>query len=306
MYANSLPAATGRPVPMSWMSHPFRVRPAAVVFLAVLAARCAGTPASPAGPSPVLTVGNPTQDGPAVPAPDPLPPVSALGATKFLAFGDSITCGTPGAFTQFDIGFDDPTCVTAVPPGSPQYPQLARTLLQQASPTQSIVLENEGRPGEEAALAYSRFSGMVAARRPQGLLLLEGINDLNADRSVTATVDAVSRMIDLARVYNATVLVATMYQTCYSENPNTGRVRPNSTQLIVPFNNALKAAVAGRQNVHVVDLYAAFGTGNCLSDRGTNLVGEDGLHPSPSGYSRIASTFAQAVRDRFAVRGSFQ
>lgn len=279
-------------------------RRGAWLLLAAVAAGCAGTPATPAGPSPILTVGTPTQSGPPLPAPDPLPPVSALGATKFLAFGDSITCGVPGAFPTMDIAFDDPNCVLA--PGSPQYPQLARTLLQNASPSQSFVVDNEGRPGEEAASAYSRFSGLMAARRPQGVLLLEGINDLNAGRGVSATVDALVRMIDLARLYNATVLVGTMFQTCYSENPYTGRVRTNSTGLIVPFNNALSAAVAGRPNVYIVDVYGSFGTGNCLPDRGTNYLGDDGLHPSPSGYSRLASTFATAVRTRFAVGGSFQ
>jgi lysophospholipase L1-like esterase len=311
MYANSLPAATGRPVPMSWMSHPFRRPVVAALCLAGLAAGCAGTAESPAGPSPVLSVGSPTQDGLPVPAPDPLPPVSALGATKFLAFGDSITCGTPGTFPQFDIAFDDQFC--SPPGGSPQYPQMARSLLQQASPTQAIVVDNEGRPGEEVRLALSRFTNLVASRRPQGVLLLEGINDLNnpdvyanPTQRIDAAVANLLRLIDLARVYNATVLVATMFQTCYSENPYTLRVRENSANLIVPFNNALRAAVAGRLNVHVVDLYASFGTGNCLPDRGTNYVGEDGLHPSPSGYSRIASAFANAVRDKFAVRGSFQ
>lgn len=296
---------------MSSTSHPFPVRVVAAMCLAAVAAGCAGTAESPAGPSPVLTVGPSTQDGAAVPTPDPLPPVSALGATKFLAFGDSITCGTPGAFPMMDIAFDDVNCTP--PAGSPQYPQMARTLLQQASPTQAIVLDNEGRPGEEVRLALSRFTNLVAARRPQGVLLLEGINDLNnpdiysnTTQRIAAVVAGLQQLIDVARVYNATVLVGTMFQTCYSENPYTGRVRENSTALIVPFNNALRAAVAGRQNVHVVDVYAAFGTGNCLPDRGTNYIGEDGLHPSPSGYSRIASTFAQAVRDRFAVRGSFQ
>lgn len=294
---------------MSSTSRPFRVCVAALCLTAM--AGCAGTADSPAGPSPVLTVGPSAQDGAAVPTPDPLPPVSALGATKFLAFGDSITCGTPGAFPTMDIAFDDVNCT--LPAGSPQYPQMARGLLQQASPMQAIVLDNEGRPGEEVRLALSRFTSLVASRRPQGVLLLEGINDLNnpdihanTTQRINAAVAGLQQLIDVARVYNATVLVGTMFQTCYSENPYTGRVRQNSTTLIVPFNNALRAAVAGRQNVHVVDLYASFGLNNCLSDRGTNFVGEDGLHPSPSGYNRIATAFATAVQDKFKVRGSFQ
>jgi lysophospholipase L1-like esterase len=63
---------------------------------------------------------------------------------------------------------------------------------------------------------------------------------------------------------------------------------------------------AGRQNVHVVDLFAAFGTQNCGPDGGIGILGGDGLHPNPSGYSIIATQFAAAVRNVFAVRGSYQ
>ncbi len=273
--------------------------------MALMASACSQAPASPTGPSGILVVGRTApQVGAPVPTPDSLGTIIPLGATRFLAFGDSITCGASGAFPTMDIAFDDPNCTLQA--GSPQYPQMARTLLQNASPSQTFVVDNQGRPGEEAALAFSRFSSLMVAQRPQGVLLLEGINDLNAGRSVGASVDALARLLDLAALYNSTVLIGTMFQTCYSDNPFTGRVRTNSNDKIVPFNNALRVMVAGRQNVYVVDLYASFGGGNCLPDRGTNYVGEDGLHPSPSGYSRIASTFAAAIRDRFAVRGSFQ
>jgi lysophospholipase L1-like esterase len=95
-----------------------------------------------------------------------------------------------------------------------------------------------------------------------------------------------------------------MFQTCVSVSP-TGVVRQNSADLIVPFNAAIRSMAAGRQNVYVVDLYAVFGN-NCGPDGGVGLLGGDGLHPSPNGYSVMASAFSQAIRDRFAVRGSFQ
>lgn len=284
---------------------PARLRvPVALFVVALATAQCGRTPESPTGPSPVLTVGRNLPQAGDVPAPDSLGTIAQLGATRFLAFGDSITCGTPGAFPQMDIAFDDPNCT--LPSGSPQYPALVRSLLQAASPSQTFVVDNEGRPGEEAGAAFGRFSSLMAARRPQGVLLLEGINDLNNGRSVTATVDTLARMLDLAALYNSTVLVGTMFQTCYSENPFTGRVRTNSTDKIVPFNSALRTMVTGRQNVYLVDVYASFGSNNCLTDRGTNYIGDDGLHPSPSGYSRLASAFGTAIRDRFAVRGSYQ
>jgi len=280
------------------------VRAVTVVAWVTAAAACSAPQDSPTAPSSVLTVGAAPQTG--APPAAPLPAVSALGATRYLAFGDSITCGVPGAFPRApaDLAFDDPTC--QLQPGSPQYPQILRGLLQSASPAQVFTVDNQGRPGEEARFAYSRFSSLVAAQRPQVVLLLEGINDLNNGAGVTATVAALQQMVELARVYSATVMVGTMFQTCYSVNPYTGRVRTNSTDLIVPFNSAVRSMVAGRFNVYVVDIYAAFGTNNCGFEQGINLVGEDGLHPSPSGYNAIASAFGAAIRDKLAVRGSYQ
>ena len=284
------------------MTHSLRSRwPAtAVVALAALAAgACAGAPELPTVPSAVLSVAAAPQTGAPVPAGDPLPTIPALGATRFLAFGDSITCGVSGAFPQVDFGFD----VNCFNTG---FPEALDGLLEAASATQDFTVDNEGRPGEEARLALSRFTSLVSVRRPQAVLLLEGINDLNNGTSVSSAVAALQQMVELARAYNATVLVGTMFQTCYSANPYTGRVRLNSTDLIPPFNSAIRAMAAGRQNVYVVNLDTAFGNGNCGSDRGINLVGEDGLHPSPSGYSVIAQTFGMAIRSVFAVRGSYQ
>lgn len=271
--------------------------------VAALAVGCGGAVNSPTAPSAVLSLGTAPQTGAPAPAADPLPGVAAFGATTFLAFGDSITCGVPGTFSQNDIAFDAPLDSSCFYTG---YPGTLRTLLGQASPTQTFTVWNEGRPGEEATLAYSRFSSNMAARRPQVVLLLEGINDLNNDKSIGSTVGALQQMVELARAYNATVFVGTMFQTCYTVNPFTGRVRTNSVDRIVSFNNAVRSMVAGRLNVYLADIYAAFGTNNCGVEKGINLVGDDGLHPSPSGYSTIATTFGLAARDALAIRGSIQ
>lgn len=232
------------------------------------------------------------------PAGDSLGPVNAVGATRFLAFGDSITQGVLSSFDG-SVLFD--------PPAGSDYPSQLDSLLEATFTTQDFTVDNYGVGGDEIgnALANGRLNNALAVTRPQGLLLLMGINDLNSGKTVTTVVGYLQQAIDLARVYNATVLVATMFQTCVTTDPTSGRVRTNSYDRIVSFNNALRAMAAGRQNVHVVDIYAAFGH-NCGDDRGINLLGGDGLHPSSSGYSVMASVFGQAIRDRFAVRGSFQ
>ena len=269
---------------------------AVTLLLALGSAYCAQTPASPTGPSPVLSRGAAPQAG--VPPPgDSLGTINALGATRFMAFGDSITWGET---SSFDGGFlFDPV------PGT-EYPTQVDNQLESAFPSQDFTVSNRGLPGEWAVQAVSsgRFAQQMAALRPQGLLLLEGINDLNNDQSTGATVAALQQMVELARLYNTTVLIGTMFQTCLSTSP-TGVVRPNSYDRITSFNSAIRSMAAGRQNVYVVDVYAAFGN-NCDANGGVGWLGGDGLHPSPTGYTALASIFTTAIRDRFVVRGSYQ
>jgi lysophospholipase L1-like esterase len=281
------------------MTHSLRSRwPAtAVVALAALAAgACAGSPPLPTAPSSVLSRGAVPQLG-APTAADPLPGPNALGATRFMAFGDSITFGET---SSFDGGFlFDPV------PGT-QYPMQLDNLLEAAFPTQDFTVTNEGVSGEAAITAVSsgRFAQRMAAQRPQGLLLLEGINDLNGEISIPSVVNALAQMIDIARLYNTTVFISTMFQSCVSTRPD-GSIRENAADQVVPFNTALRAMAAGRQNVYVVDMYAAFGN-NCGPNGGVGLLGGDGLHPMPTGYSVMAGTFSTALRSVFAVRGSYQ
>ncbi len=267
------------------------------LLLAALAAQCAETPTSPSSSGAALSRGSVPQEGPPASG-DSLGTVNALGATNFLAFGDSITWGT---LSSFDGGFLFDPC------GGCSYPSQLDGLLEANFGSQDFTVNNFGQPGEWAAQAVSsgRFQQAVAAQRPRGLLLLEGINDLNNGRSVADTVGSLQQMVDIARLYNATVLLSTMFQTCRSVQPGTGQVRENSANQIVAFNNALTAMAAGRQNVYVVDLFGAFGN-NCGPDGGVNRLGADGLHPTTTGYQVMATTFGLAIRDRFPVRGSFQ
>lgn len=282
------------------MTHSFRSSwpaPAVVALAALVAGGCAGSPVLPTAPSSVLSRGAVPQLG-APTAGDPLPGPTALGATRFMAFGDSITYGTA---SSFDGAFlFDPV------PGT-QYPIQLDNLLEAAFATQDFTVTNEGVAGEGAVTAVTsgRFAQTMAAHRPQALLLLEGVNDLNdPEGSITPIVSALSQMIDIARLYNTTVFISTMFQSCVATRPD-GTIRENAAERIVPFNAAVRAMATGRQNVYVVDMYGAFGN-NCGPNGGVGLLGGDGLHPNPTGYSVMAGTFSNALRSVFTVRGSYQ
>jgi lysophospholipase L1-like esterase len=279
-----------------------------VLLVALAAAGCSQTPTGPSASAPVQSIGTLSQGG------DPAPPAAAdqacvvngtvcpgLGATRFLAFGDSLTWGVPSSFDALDILY--------IPPEpADSYPRQLTNLLRSAYPAQQpgFAMTNAGWPGElvSQSSTRTRFQQAMAMYRPQAVLLLEGINDLNNDIGIGTTVAGLSQIIDIARTYNATVLVATMFQTCRSISPS-GVERGNSASLIPSFNSALIAMAGGRQNVHVVNLYSIFGN-NCTPTGGTGLLGADGLHPNGSGYAVIASKFRENISQVFAVRGSLQ
>jgi lysophospholipase L1-like esterase len=258
-------------------------------FAAAFLMGCAESPTAPTA----------TTTGPLVAiisqTPPPVPPranpgdvTNVVGATRFLAFGDSITFGTLSSFDGVFL-FD----------GSPQaYPARLELGLNFHHPTQAFTVVNRGVPGEGALEGAARVSGVLAATRPQALLLLEGINDLNAGRSLGGTLSALGTILDYARAHNATVVVATMFQTYEVDRPD-GAHRTNSADLVPALNNGIRQLAAGRQNVFVADIYAAFGTNR-------SLVGGDGLHPTELGYERMAMTFQAAIEAAFPVRGTFQ
>jgi lysophospholipase L1-like esterase len=265
----------------------------AVAAVSVFAVACSQSPTAPTSVAGSVTVGTVTQEPPAVPAAIVPTPPQALGATRFDAFGDSITAGVLSSFDGLFL-YDD----TA---GS--YPSLLRGMLQTYSPGQAsqFAVWNDGVPGEGASQAEGRLRTVLSdpTRRPQALLLLEGVNDMiGGGVSGPQAAASVHQLVQIARLFNVTVLVATMPQTYYSVAPD-GRIRENARTQIVPFNTELRRLVSGLQNVHVVDLYAAFGT-----DR--SLMGNDGLHPTPAGYARMAQTFHAAIVSVFPVRGSLQ
>lgn len=262
-----------------------------MIAVSVLASAC--SQASPTAPTPAtsgVVVGSVSQETPAVPAAIVPVPANALGATRFLSFGDSITEGVESSFDGMFL-FDSPAAA---------YPTNLQGLLNANYQPGGFSVFNAGRGGEGAYQAQGRLTAVLTAERPQVLLLLEGINDMiGSGRSATQAASAVAALVDTGRFFNCTVLVGTMFQTVRAETPD-GIIRNNAHERIVPFNNELRRLVSGRQNVHIVDIYAAFGPNPGA------LLGNDGLHPTPAGYAVIADTFRARIAQVFPVRGSLQ
>ena len=221
-----------------------------------------------------------------------------LAATRFVAFGDSITegfahtCqGTPtlsrADFLRDVYGFRPPD-------NSPiSYPNKLRTLLAARYSTQTFTVINEGNGGEFITAGAADLPRVLAQDAPEVLLLQEGTNDMDGiffgddpEVQMTTVVTKLREMIRYARSRGVLVFVGTLTPQ------RVGACRGYAPAYIGPVNDRIRFMVSG-EDARLVDLYGAFG-----GVAGADLIGPDGLHPSEAGYQKIADTFFDAVRQR--------
>jgi lysophospholipase L1-like esterase len=219
-----------------------------------------------------------------------------IAATRFVAFGDSITYGvlpscemvSPGVF---DLQRDLPLLLQAVNiPAS--YPTKLQALLASRYSSQSPVVLNEGEAGETVQRGVARLPGVVAADAPHVLLLQEGVNNINggnpAESSTVA--DGLRAMVRAARSRGIQVFLATLLPE------RAGGCRARAPALISPTNDLIRG-VANAEGATLVDLYQAF------AGMESTLLGIDGLHPTEAGYDKMAQTFFDAIRPKLEETG---
>jgi lysophospholipase L1-like esterase len=251
----------------------------------------------------------PASNAPAVPAKPP-----HLTATKFVAYGDSITEGfvqrcpsnepTEKEPTDKEPTDKEPTDKEAAPPtprlgffleqGRAQpsptaYPGKLQELLDARYPSQMITVVNEGEGGEDIEGGVANLPRVLTANAPQVLLLQEGINTLNQKHKegIPLVVDGLRTMIQEARSRSIVVFAGTLLP----ERPGGCRAYDYNQDFddIIEANVQIRRMI-GTEGAVLVDLYEAFNGHTAL------LIGEDGLHPSAVGYQRIAETFFDAIK----------
>ena len=185
-----------------------------------------------------------------------------LSATTFLAFGDSIT---------FGMTFDT-------------YPGHLQAQLRERYQTQNPGVINAGVDGERASPGgQGRLPSTLDATRPQALLLMEGTNDLNGGQAgQSRAIEALTEMTRLAKARGVVVFLATIPP----QRPGAQRA---FTQPQVPGFNDMVRALAQRESVTLVDIYAAM-----IGD--LSLIGPDDMHPNERGHAVMAQTFFTAIQ----------
>lgn len=204
-----------------------------------------------------------------------------LSATRFLAFGDSLTAGWVSSPTS-----------QARPEATSAYPYLLERDLQSRYVTQTIRVINAGAPGEDARDAVGRFRSVIGSQRPEVIMLMQGTNDLNpiTGGGVDVAARALESMVVHGQNGGADVLLMTIPPS----------LRPGVDERVSPLNRAIKA-IAARRRAVLVDAHDVVLNGSCPGGGTIPCIGADGLHPTAAGYRLMAEEVARIVVERYDV-----
>jgi len=210
----------------------------------------------------------------------PTPKTPRISRTRFLAFGDSFTAGevtNPIAAAPSVIG-------KLVLVASASYPSQLQAQLRTAylSQATSIVVTNGGEPSERILDGVNRFPGVFDVYRPEVVLLMEGANGL-AQVGPDISTGVMRIMVQYAKSNGARVFVGSMLPQVAGRPRGTTPVSE-----LLGYNTTLQI-MSTQEGITYVDLYTPM-----LAEAST-LIGSDGLHPTESGYRRIADIFFAAI-----------
>jgi lysophospholipase L1-like esterase len=230
--------------------------------------------------------------------------VPRISATRFVAFGDSMTegflqqCRTT-TLTGLEAVLEDLQFFSGIrPPGfsAVAYPLKLQSLLSSRYAAQSITVINEGNGGETAAAGALDLPRVLNNDMPQALLLLEGINDIHSPPTgspqssmIPVVISSLRTMVQEGKRRGLTVFLATLLPerkgSCRSFDWN------DAIEDVVPADTQIRS-LASSEGVTLIDMYPAF-AGSL-----DTLLGPDGLHPSEAGYQKMADLFYAAITQK--------
>ena len=198
--------------------------------------------------------------------------IPELTRTRFLAFGDSLTEGKLSVTLSMLV--DSP---------AHSYPAKLLKLLEDRYTSQDPIVLNDGFGGELTNNGVTRLAEAIDDHRPDAVLLMHGVNDLNSTATgvVQSTADGIEELTKRALQSGLPTFVATL-------PPLGPGGKANCPECVEPLNERVRAMVAAKGAI-LVDVHAAW------AGR-TGLMGADGIHPTEEGYQVIAEAFFEAIR----------
>jgi lysophospholipase L1-like esterase len=210
--------------------------------------------------------------------------IPRLKGTKIVAFGDSITAGVVSAPASTALRIDYPD----------SYPSVLRQLLQARYTSQSIVMINEGLPGEQvlgtgsASNGEERIERLTLQYRPDVLIILEGVNGLSAGNAGDIG-EGLRRGVRRARMTGVPLILVSTILPGVPGRPKAPD--PAAVEIL----NADIRGWAGSEGAILVDMFAQ------VNPQKELLIGQDGLHPTVAGYTRMAEVFRDVIQSSFEV-----
>ena len=192
------------------------------------------------------------------------------GGTRVMPLGDSITEGTqvPGGYR---IGLWQRMAAGGY--------RVDFVGSQFNGPPQLGDHDHQGHPGWRIDQIDANVTGWLRATTPRTVLLHIGTNDVLQNYNVAGAPGRLSALIDhiTAAAPTADVFVATLIPLA----------NPGQAAAVRTFNAAVPGIVRGKgPRVHLVDMYAALTTADLI----------DGIHPTATGYDKMAATWYAALR----------
>lgn len=220
-------------------------------------------------------------------------PPAQLRRVRFMAFGDSITAGEVTVPVTGITPVGQAPSFTLIQVLSAAYPTVLSRMLSSryVSQSASLVVFNEGKGGEAAASALSRFISTFNSERPDVVLLMEGYNDIccgNGSVGISSGISGLGAVASEARNRGARVFIATLA-------PSKPGFRAAPLETVQAYNSLVRS-LAAREGAYLVDVYGAL-----LPDVNAN-IGIDGLHPTEIGYGKMAEAFFAAIQADLEVR----
>jgi acyl-CoA thioesterase I len=194
------------------------------------------------------------------------------GRTTIVALGDSTTAGTPGFLSPLES-----------PPkghGNPES-QFAYWLMK-ARPDWTVL--NRGVNGERSDQIRARFNRDVIAAAPAAVVIIAGVNDVYQGRPASHVIEQLGTMYEQGRMANIRVVAGSIvpYNTA----------TPDQIARMRQINAWIRDVATRDHGVRFADTRAAA----AAKDNLDRLVeSPDGLHPSPSGYRRMAEALRPAI-----------
>lgn len=196
---------------------------------------------------------------------------AALPFHRILCFGDSITYGVTEQAPDGPRG--------SLAPVEGYVPKLWRLIETKYGPGYELI--NAGKPGEGATAGLSRLDAEIAKERPEVVLLLEGINDVNSDSPRFSEVATdLAAMIRHARRTGVDVVLGT-YPTVDPRG-----FRASNPENVAILNERIRR-IGSTEGVVVADHERAV---TSPADEGP-----DGIHPNNLGYEIMAETWLAAL-----------